>query len=295
MKTDITTVRLRHTRPGWIHQLDLFFPRMGFSASLRSHCRHSWVWCLPRRVAGLISWSWTCQGCRKPCNCTKKRYACWTRLTGNTRSMPFIAWWEANAEGDNLWLEGTLFPLLRQQTRVRPTTVSLPEWLCASLSSGIKDTVGGFADHRSCHGRRIQPWRLPVLAHQDIGWTSGRSRSWKIHETLQRYGIRQDENWPWNGCSTRLSGRPAVGILPCRHIGQLSARQAYWRRNASGYIWRRTGMMQPHASVCGLMFAHPASRYFSVGKIDETTHGLCFPPKIDADVLRKYLAANLQP
>lgn len=53
---------------------------------------------------------------------------------------------EANAEGDNLWLEGTLFPLLRQQTRVRPDD----PFLCLSdfvrpLSSGIKDTVGGFA------------------------------------------------------------------------------------------------------------------------------------------------------
>ena len=46
---------------------------------------------------------------------------------------------EANAEGDNLWLEGTLFPLLRQQTRVRPDD----PFLCLSdfvrpLSSGIK-------------------------------------------------------------------------------------------------------------------------------------------------------------
>lgn len=29
------------------------------------------------------------------------------------------------------------------------------------------------------------------------------------------------------------------------------------------------GAMYPHASVCGLMFAHPASHYFSVGKIGE--------------------------
>ena len=26
------------------------------------------------------------------------------------------------------------------------------------------------------------------------------------------------------------------------------------------------GAMYPHASVCGLMFAHPASQYFSVGR-----------------------------
>jgi cobalamin-dependent methionine synthase I len=29
-----------------------------------------------------------------------------------------------------------------------------------------------------------------------------------------------------------------------------------------------SGAMHPHASVCGLMIAHPAARYFAVGKID---------------------------
>ena len=30
-----------------------------------------------------------------------------------------------------------------------------------------------------------------------------------------------------------------------------------------------SGMMQPHASVSGLLFAHPQARYFQLGKIDE--------------------------
>jgi hypothetical protein len=30
-----------------------------------------------------------------------------------------------------------------------------------------------------------------------------------------------------------------------------------------------SGMMQPHASVSGFMFAHPQSRYFELGKIGE--------------------------
>ena len=52
----------------------------------------------------------------------------------------------ANADGDNLILEGTRFPLLRQQTRVRPDD----PFLCLSdfvrhLSSGVVDTVGAFA------------------------------------------------------------------------------------------------------------------------------------------------------
>lgn len=54
-------------------------------------------------------------------------------------------------------------------------------------------------------------------------------------------------------------------------------------------------MMQPHASVCGLMFAHPASRYFSVGKIDEEQLADYAARRgCEVDKIRKYLAANLQ-
>ena len=53
---------------------------------------------------------------------------------------------DANSDGDNLLLDGTVFPLLRQQTRIAPDN----PFLCLSdfvrpLSSGICDTVGGFA------------------------------------------------------------------------------------------------------------------------------------------------------
>ena len=36
-----------------------------------------------------------------------------------------------------------------------------------------------------------------------------------------------------------------------------------------GISLTENGAMYPHASVCGLMFSHPASEYFSVGKIGE--------------------------
>ena len=55
------------------------------------------------------------------------------------------------------------------------------------------------------------------------------------------------------------------------------------------------GMMQPHASVCGLMLAHPQARYFAVGKIDE--HQLAdYAARRGKDVsyIRNYLTTNLQ-
>lgn len=55
------------------------------------------------------------------------------------------------------------------------------------------------------------------------------------------------------------------------------------------------GMMQPHASVCGLMFAHPAAHYFSVGKIGaDQLEDYAKRRELPVEVIRKYLAANLQ-
>lgn len=53
--------------------------------------------------------------------------------------------------------------------------------------------------------------------------------------------------------------------------------------------------MYPHASVCGLMFAHPASKYFSVGKIGEDQlQDYARRRGKSVEEMRKFLAANLQ-
>ena len=54
------------------------------------------------------------------------------------------------------------------------------------------------------------------------------------------------------------------------------------------------GMMQPHASVSGLMLAPPASRYFNIGKIDEEQlQDYASRRKLPVQLMRKFLAANL--
>ena len=52
--------------------------------------------------------------------------------------------------------------------------------------------------------------------------------------------------------------------------------------------------MQPHASVSGLMLAHPVSRYFSIGKISgEQLNDYAKRRGLPIDEMRKFLAANL--
>jgi hypothetical protein len=52
--------------------------------------------------------------------------------------------------------------------------------------------------------------------------------------------------------------------------------------------------MKPHASVSGLMMAHPQARYFAVGKIgqDQLTDYAC-RRGLPVEVMRKFLSANL--
>ena len=54
------------------------------------------------------------------------------------------------------------------------------------------------------------------------------------------------------------------------------------------------GAMKPHASVSGLMLAHPQARYFAVGKIDnDQLHDYAHRRGMPVERVRKFLAANL--
>jgi cobalamin-dependent methionine synthase I len=55
-----------------------------------------------------------------------------------------------------------------------------------------------------------------------------------------------------------------------------------------------SGAMKPHASVSGLMMAHPQAQYFSLGKIGEDQlHDYARRRGLPVEVVRKFLAANL--
>ena len=120
----------------------------------------------------------------------------------------------------------------------------------------------------------------------------------KMHETIRKeiWGYAPDEALSIHQLhNEEFQGiRPAVGYpsLPDQSVNFLLDKLLDMQQ--IGIQLTENGMMQPHASVSGLMFAHPASRYFSVGKIDEqqlkdyaTRRGL------PLDVMRKYLGANI--
>lgn len=208
---------------------------------------------------------------------------------------------DANADGDNLLLNGTRFPLLRQQTRIKPED----PFLCLSdfvrpLASGITDTVGGFAttiDERMEEEFKEDDYKHLLI--KTLGERLAEAAAEKIHETIRKevWGYAKDEqltmkqllNEDYQGI------RPAVGYpsLPDISVSYLLDELIDMKR--IGIRLTENGMMQPHASVCGLMFAHPASRYFAVGKIDEDQLAdYAKRRNIPIRQIRKYLTANLQ-
>ena len=190
---------------------------------------------------------------------------------------------EANADGDNLILDGKLFPLLRQQI---PHPDGSP-FLCLSdfvrpLSSGIPDTVGIFA--ASCDGELAD--RLAEAATE------------KMHEYVRKvaWGYAKDENLSIPDLlREKFQGiRPAVGYpsLPDQSVNFLLNDLLHMEQ--IGITLTENGAMRPHATVCGLILAHPAARYFAVGKIgNDQLEDYARRRKMSVKEIRKFLAANL--
>ncbi|MDR0535820.1 MAG: homocysteine S-methyltransferase family protein [Puniceicoccales bacterium] len=102
---------------------------------------------------------------------------------------------------------------------------------------------------------------------------------------------------PARGVGKTVGIRPAIGypILPDH-----TEKRALWRLLAPdariGVTLTETCMMRPQASTCGLVFAHPESRYFPIGAIGEDQLADYAHRKgVSVAAARKNLAANLSP
>jgi len=121
----------------------------------------------------------------------------------------------------------------------------------------------------------------------------------KMYEYVRKevWGYAKDENLSIEDLLVeKYQGiRPAVGYpsLPDQSVNFLLDELLDMKR--IGISLTENGAMYPHASVCGLMFSHPASEYFSVGKIGEDQlEDYARRRNKSVAEIRKFLAANLQ-
>ena len=206
---------------------------------------------------------------------------------------------EANSEGDDIIINGTRVPMLRQQ-KVIPgkPNLCLADFI-RPASSGIKDTIGLFATSVDAaftsnnEGDSYQRMLSQTLADRLAEATAE-----KFHEDVRKkyWGYATDEQLTIKDLlAERYQGiRPAVGYPSIPDTSMNFLLYELLDMKGIGINLTESGMMVPHASVSGFMFAHPQSRYFDLGKIDdEQLEDYAHRRNKPVEELRKYLASTL--
>ena len=212
---------------------------------------------------------------------------------------------EVCSEGDDLIFflpeKNLRFPMLRQQ---HPSAPGEPNLCLADfirpLSQGIRDQIGVFCT--SVDGTIIDEYRhddyLNMMA-QTLCDRLAEATAEKLHEEERRdrayWGYAPDENLTIEQQHREeYQGiRPAIGYpsLPDTSANFLIDQLIDMKQ--AGIRLTETGMMTPHASVSGFMFAHPKSRYFELGKIgDDQLRDYARRRGVPVELMRRFLAVN---
>ena len=183
--------------------------------------------------------------------------------------------WPAHADGDDIVLDGERFPQLRQQgahgdSRPNP---SLADYV-APGESGLEDHVGAFGV--GIHGAGELAARYEA-EHDDYRAIMVRAVADRLAEAFAEWlHERARHEWYDDGPSLdsadliaeRFRGiRPAFGYPACPDHSEKDRLFRLLGADRHGLVLTDTFAVAPAASVTGLYFGHPASRYFAVGRI----------------------------
>ena len=219
--------------------------------------------------------------------------------TGKTHALFRLM--KANSADNDIWLEETRLPLLRQQTTKEN---SEDPYLCLSdfvrpKDSGTSDQVGIFATTVDLPTLLVEEDdKYQQLLKQTLADRLAEATAEKTHEEVRKeiWGYAPDEDLTIKQLhQEKYQGmRPAVGYpsLPDLSINFLLDELLDMKQ--IGITLTENGMMRPHASVSGLMLAHPACRHFSVGKIDEAQlKNYALRRGMPLETMKKFLIANI--
>ena len=203
----------------------------------------------------------------------------------------------AQSAGDNLLLDGRVLPLLRQQH----SRTDIPNLCLSDFVSPVSDSVGLFATSVTENvGTEIDDDPYRKMLSQTLADRLSEAAASCLHSQVRTrkelWGYSPDEKFT----PEELNSEPYPGIRPAIGYPSLPDQSVIFtidkllNLSSIGITLTPNGAMHPHASVCGLMFAHPASRYFSVGKIsNEQLADYASRRGIACDVVKKFLAKNL--
>lgn len=213
--------------------------------------------------------------------------------------------YEANGDGDDLvlWQDGNRsvrLPLLRQQ---HPSAPGEPNLCLADfvrpLSQGVRDRVGVFCttvDALVVEAYRADEY-LEMMA-QTLCDRLAEGTAEKMHEQVRRtywgYAPHEHLTVEQNHREAYQGIRPAIGYPSLPDTSVNFTLDTLLDMSQVGIRLTSSGMMTPHASVSGLMFAHPQSRYFELGKIgDDQLRDYARRRGIPVEVMKTFLQSSL--
>lgn len=208
---------------------------------------------------------------------------------------------EANGDMDDIVIGDTRLPMLRQQRKADDgePNMCLADFV-RPLSQGIPDHIGVFAtsidsavEHDFCDDD------FQCMLAQTLADRLAEATAEVLHLQVRRslWGYDPDEQLSIEQLLREdFQGiRPAVGYpsMPDTSINFIIDRLIDIKR--IGIRLTESGAMKPHASVSGLMFAHPKARYFDIGKIDEEQlRDYAQRRHTPVELMRRFLAVRLQ-
>lgn len=209
----------------------------------------------------------------------------------------------AYSENDNIIIEAQTgkitLPTLRQQ---KPSA----DGFCYSLSDFLaeeNDYIGAFANTVLGTEKMAKEFEKDDDVYKSILIKTLSDRlaeataewlHWKVRKEFWGYAPDEDLSVE-DMLKTQYKGiRPAVGYpsLPDQSI--IFEMDRILEFNKIGISLTEHGAMFPNASVSGLYFAHPMSRYFMIGKIDDVQlNDYARRKGKTVDEIRKWMSANL--
>jgi len=220
--------------------------------------------------------------------------------------------WPAQSDGDDIVLytdesratELVRFPTLRQQGLKGNDEpfLALADFV-APRDSGVRDHVGAFAVTAGIGAdalaARYESARddYSAIIVKALADRLAEAFAERLHERVRReWGYGRDERLPLEDLlKERYRGiRPAFGYPACPDHSEKQTLFRLLDAGTAGITLTEHGAMLPAASVSGVYLAHPAARYFAVGRIDRDQVAAYARRKgIPVPEVERWLAPNL--
>jgi 5-methyltetrahydrofolate--homocysteine methyltransferase len=214
--------------------------------------------------------------------------------------------WPAVAEGDDVLLNGAgaaaRFPMLRQQTDFGDSRAnrSLADFVVPA-DTGFVDHVGAFAV--GVHGADELARRFTV-EHDDYRAIMAKALADRLAEAFAEW-LHEQARREWYEPAEHLKNveliaerfrgiRPAFGYPACPDHSEKARLFELLAAERAGLGLTESFAMTPPAAVAGMYFGHPASRYFSLGRIGrDQLEDYAARKEIDVVQAERWLRPNL--